>query len=296
MNIFLTGSCSAPRDCTKETTFWRRIIFGALCAGQFGCGPQVLLDRPPDWPAQWKKRQLFNTPTAFIYAGSAGASGEVDNLALQVAREFKEKTGAQPTKGLLIVTDTGEEPIIPDTKTVYQLWAQGKSLAQGQNEVSAQAMERKWKEEEREQTEHGLSMDEMLRSMPVPLSQEQLSSILGFGPEVMKDVQWAIIMPTRAVVHENAKKLLQRALEEEGVNLAVRVLLAPFLFFAESKMTDALAMGRELLLFSQWVSDLPDLSAERKTAIIKPFLERKKENMLGSLRKAMKTEELQADE
>ncbi len=264
-------------------TFGRSIGTVLVAATVAGCAPARLLENPPEWPARWADRQLFTTPEGFIYAGSAAAAGEADALLRHVVSDFRNQTGGEPTRGLLIVTDADDAPFVQDVRLLYWLAQHSKTFARGQPVPSDTDLEAARKTIEEAASELGVSADTMLRMSAVSLSPEQYDAVLSFPDGVPDGTHWAVAAPTRAVVRRCNHKIVQAALKESGVNIGLQVLLAPILAMVESTSENATAAVRDVTIFARLAFSQPGWSAERIAAETQSYAEKCIREAMGPL-------------
>lgn len=89
-----------------------------------GCGPQppkIVLEAPPDVPAEYNGRKLFHTPQAYIYARNKEAAGEADRWVTDVKKYIKRNYKCELEKGLVVVMDPGDPPVAQTLEEAYLL-------------------------------------------------------------------------------------------------------------------------------------------------------------------------------
>lgn len=240
--------------------------FCLVLAAVTGCGPSKRVELPGDWPATWKGRQLYNTPNAYIYASNLAVAGDIDRLIIHTCRDFKQRTKAKPTKGLVIVTDVGDEPVTGDMETYYRLT---KSNIKGPDQattLSAEQAERQYAKIEEAVADAGGDINKDLGMLSVTIGDAELVDILGFSTTVAGTVNWAVLMPTRKVIEDNCRDVMQRKLRTRKKLLGEldTVALSPFIVVEESRMVNIAAANRDIALFLQWVWEQSDWNEKQK--------------------------------
>jgi hypothetical protein len=241
------------------------------------CAPSVLLDRPDEWPAQWRDRRLYHTPNAFIYASSAAAAGEVDRLLVEVTGAFRSRTPGQPEKGLIVVTDTGDPPIA-DGETQLRIVEQPERKSATTQSAGLVVTSRPSdshdgidEEDRREFAKLGLSIELLLAGTPFGIRHADLTGGLGLPPAAAQSAKWAAAMPTRAMCRSMMSKTMSAALKQEEVTLAQRLLIAPWLPLLESIAADELAAARRTVLFERLVSSQAGWTDDQRAAYLADF-------------------------
>jgi hypothetical protein len=178
-----------------------------------GCGPAVRLDPPAGWPQRWAERSLYHTPTAYVYAGSDAAAGEVDRLVGGRAQWFQQQYGREPAKGLVIVTRKGDEPLTSDLASLVTIVA-GETPELGTDE---------WSDGD---VENGLSMLEGLASSlgvdvslvchvaVLPLGRAEMSDLIGIPADQADAFGWVAAVPTRSAARGAVGTQARRLVKE----------------------------------------------------------------------------------
>jgi hypothetical protein len=258
------------------------VLFG----GQLACAPAKLLDSPAGWPVEWKNRKLYNTPNALIYAGSAAAAGEADRLVASVARTFREENQSEPSKPLIIVSGSRDQPIVDDQVTLLRLAKRSEAQRETAERVSGEEIEKEIAEMQAKMRDEGVSMDATLKIMPITMDRQILAEFFSAlqGPD--DRVRGGVAFSTKAVVRRSAKEMMQASLEHQDIGPLARIGLAPVLGFVQGMMVDTLLLMRNVAVYAMWIDALPDLTRDQKHARIEAYAERIIEKKLtGSVTK-----------
>lgn len=239
-----------------------------------GCGPTRLLEPPSGWPAEWKNRRLYNTPNAFIYAGSDAAAGEADSLAEKVAREFKERTGGRPVKGLFLVTDLGQQPVIPDHRTYCKLML-ARQTAGDRGPLSEAQLEEQCDAIVKAMAQQGTDPEMELLITPASLSASDLLDHLGMGRGVASSVDWAVALSTSALIEQAVRENMQSELKQREIGLVLQVPLAPIIMFEERLRNCKAAVSRDVTMFRRLASLQVGWSEDRRQDETQAYMERK---------------------
>jgi len=261
----------------RSWTPWALLV---LAAG--GCAPGKVLDRPAGWPETWKGRELYNTPRAYIYAGSDAAAGEADRIAAAAARDFERDGGRNAPKILLIVMDAREEFVTTDLKGFCRAVLRVDHIS-GEKAPTPEETDEDWARLAREMAELDMPLVSLLAMKPTVLNRAELAELLGLGPKVTDAVAWGLVVPTRALCGLVAGKMLAGMLKRAEVGPVRRAALAPFLAMAQCAAARmAPVMGR-IVLFGQFVHAQPDWSAEQKKAKVERYMQAEGKKALGLL-------------
>lgn len=248
----------------------------------------------PDWPAQWASRKFFNRPTAFIYAASASAAREAEQIMLDATRDFLEFTGAKASKGLIIVTDA-KDPLPADEVQLAQIISNRlrsyRTATQPSIEPAVSDPNAEWVKQKKKFDDAGLPIGALLRILPCGVLKDDLTEKLGLPTNVAMQTPWAAIVPTRAACKRSAHELTKAIMKSKEVTLGQRLLMAPWLPMMESMMTDELAAERVVTLFNEDALSRTNWDPTRKQAYIGDYREtknRERQKRISSHEKEMK--------
>ncbi len=249
------------------------VCVGLAVYGQTGCGPTVVCAKPSAWPGEWSGRRLYHTPNAYIYASGDAAAGEADRLAASVSKEYQDRSGMLPSKGLLIVGDAGEEPVVSDLRTMLEI-AQRVGLDAAEKKSDLQLQEEAGQAEQ-EMAEKGFDPAIILRMLPLPLDERSLCALPEFPQQVAAEVEWAAAVPTKAAIREGLRGMLRMVLKQEDVKPAAKVLLLALLPLLEGRMVDHAAVKRNEVLFERMVMTEASWSKDKKKETIAAYRQEK---------------------
>ncbi|MEW6358827.1 MAG: hypothetical protein AB1696_21015 [Planctomycetota bacterium] len=262
---------------------------GLVILAVMGCAPAVVLERPKEWPQEYSKRQLYNTPNAFIYASNKEAAGEADRLVLAVAGDFEKETGRKAAKGLVFVSDMPDGLLVPALQKIIELELQKKSLEAKAVKKPDEAKDKpidpmvKWNEFKKKMAEFGLTVDEVFKAIPFPLPDKEVCTILGFPRSRADEVEWMMAMPTKAVIGDVVGKMMVASIKQKQVGPVAEAITQLLLGMVniERTLTDGLALTRDIGLFGMWVNAQKDWTETEKQAKIKTYTDRRLEQTLG---------------
>lgn len=249
-----------------------------------GCAPAVVLEAPADWPKEYAHRRLFNTPNAFLYAGSEEAAGEADRLIIAVARDFEKLNGRKPKKGLVFVTDAKDDFLVPNLRELVAAAKAMKALQPDKTPAKDDPLA-KWDETEKKMKTLGMEMDALLKALPIPLPKDGLLLMLNLPKNVTDGADWAMAMPTKAAVRDVVQKLIGAALKQQDTGPLAQAMAGLLMGMVniERTVTDAFAVTRDLALYGMWVNAQADWSAEEKQKKIQAYAQRRQEETFGGL-------------
>ncbi len=262
--------------CTTAPTrlLYLALLGTVLFGGQLACAPAKLLDPPAGWAVEWKSRKLFNTPNAYIYAGNDAAAGQADELAKRVSREFQKRTDGRPVKGLLLVNDVGEEPVIADhqayTKLMLTRSAAGRNQALTDAELEAQ-----YAGIRQTMADQGTQAEMELLMTPVSLGRTDLTQMLDFESNVSDSVAWSAVISTSALIEHANRENMQSELHERKIGLVLQVPLAPIILFEERLRNAKAFVARDVAVFRNLAQQQGDWSDEKRQDETLAYMERK---------------------
>lgn len=220
---------------------------------------------------------MYNTPHAFIYASSHRAGAEAGRLTTAVVSEFETETGGKVTKGLLIVTDRGDEPVITTFHDLHRLLSKS-ATANSDGRLASELAETR-----REMKKHRVKLETLLTVTPIPLGKDDLKGILAFPAPLPRSVTWAAAIPSRAAIREVNKTVIKKLLEEEGFGPIAQIILAPILFVAEESMLNIVGTARNVVLYEQFAMLQPGWAGKEKKQCALAYGKRKRKEAMGFL-------------
>ncbi|NOZ24233.1 MAG: hypothetical protein GXP25_24420 [Planctomycetes bacterium] len=272
-----------------ESNPLRRVYIGLLIVCAVGCAPAVVLEKPKDWPQEYAKRQLYNTPNAFVYASSKEAAGEADRLIIAVKRDFEKETGRKAGKGLVFVTDANDGLLVPALQQIIELELKKRSLEAKAKKKAEQAKDEpfdplvKWNEFKKKLDDLGVTVGDVFKAIPFPLPDKKVCTVLGFPKSRADETEWMMAMPTKAVIRDAVAKMMVASIKKRKVGPVAEAMTHLLLGIVsiERTLTDGLALMRDIGLFSMWVNAQKDWSEGDKKAKIEAYTQRRMEQTLG---------------
>jgi hypothetical protein len=248
-----------------------------------GCAPAVLLENPAEWPSQWADRQLYHTPEVFIYATDERLAGEADRLVRDTIKDFEKRAGRRPAKGLIVVTDVRDAPLVKEARRWFELAERSKAIWENKPTPKPEEPDEAWASFVEAAAELGVEATIMLQLVPFHLAREQFAGVLDFPDGVPEEAQWAVVMPSRALVRKCNKAVIRGALNEAGIGPVAQVLLAPVLVPAEEMALSAAAATRNVALFATFAHRHEESSDEEAGDQIKGYADHKIEQAMGPM-------------
>lgn len=273
------------------STVVARRLLPLLLALLVGCAPRVVLERPANWPAEWRQRALFNTPGAFIYARNPQFAGEADRWLQSVRRQFERDAGVPPTKGILLVSDVGAPPLVDDADRLFDMLsraeqesadavARADARAAHESQTSAPASapssaptaqpddDNSVTTTRRQLEELGLDAAWLQTCTAFPIYDADLRETLAFAAPVDGAAAWTVSVPTADACRQAAERMLDGIFKKAEVGIGERILLAPWMPLMRGMAADELIAERDAALYEQFVHAAPQLSAERKHELL----------------------------
>ncbi|MCH8852950.1 MAG: hypothetical protein IID41_09915 [Planctomycetes bacterium] len=250
------------------------LLSAVLCGGQLACAPTKLLDPPAGWPVEWKNRKLFNTPNAYIYAGNAAAAGQVDAIAERVNREFQKRTDGRLVKGLLLVNDVNEEPVIADHEAYTKLMLNRSASVRNRALTDAQ-LEAQYTGIRQTMADRGTQAEMELLMTPVSLGRLDLTRMLGFENSVSDSVAWSAVISTTALIEYANRENMQSELHHRKIGLVLQVPLAPIILFEERLRNAKAFVARDVAVFRSLAHQQAAWSEAKRQDETLAYMERK---------------------
>jgi len=266
--VWSTG-CRIMGRRSRSTILVCAWAVAALLLG-VGCAPTTMLAEPKDWPAQIDERQVYHTPHAIIYASSAAAAGEADRLIAAVAREFAAQTDGKVGKGLVIVTDLGDETPAVDFDRLVVIVEHVRS-GKASEQPDAVTVQQELHQVEQQMESFGLTMTTILGLTPMPLERVAITELFEIPEDVVDDVAWGGAIGTRAMVNDGTGKMMRAALKSKEIDMAARVILTPLLPVIQGVMADKMAKVREQMVFEQLADSQSGWTNDRKRQVIDAY-------------------------
>ncbi len=250
------------------------LLGGVLLGGQFACAPAKLLDPPAGWPATWNNRKLYHTPNAYIYAGSATVARESDELAARVWREFEDRTERAGQKGLILVTDIDEQPVIPNYRAYCDLCAKRDAAARGVV-LTDEDLERRYETICAAMEDQGIDPETDLLMTSVSLTGQELSGLLGFPTDAAQSVDWAVAVPTSRLIQQAVQENMQGEMNKREVGLIAQVLLEPVMVFEKRVRNVKASVSRDVELFRNHAKQQAEWNESEREQQVQAYMQRK---------------------
>lgn len=240
----------------------RRVsLLGAVALAVAGCGPrppEVILDRPPDFPEAVGARRLFHTPNAYIYARNDVDAGEADRWVREIKSYIKRKHKADLEKGVVLVMDPADPPVI-DTLEEQVLLDRDPSIM-----VTRPRKPKSVEEVRKRLVDEGVPEKPMVRGTSVVVPR----SITKEMELKLPDVPWVVAAPSHALAIEcgvevgvGALRKKRPDISEEQARKVVRSL--------ENSFAKPFEMVRGTPVYIAWVQRQAQWTdAERREAIL----------------------------
>jgi hypothetical protein len=246
-------------------------------ASLLGCAPTTLLTNPVGWPPDWAERSLYTTPNAYIYAGCDAAAGELDRLVAKVARDYAAEVGEPPGRPVIIVGDRGEEPPTDDVEALLIAAVRVSVERESGTQDLADRAEKLRAAVSGVRTaaiSTGAKLETLVATMPLTFDQRCLREVVQAPEPITAHGDEALLLPTRACLQENTRRMLDGACKTYQIGPVLRVLAAPVIAVAEARTVDTLAHVREVAVFEHWLFQDPTLSSARKRDIAADYHKR----------------------
>ena len=242
-STLLLGACRATPEVQPEPD-------GPLAAGALG-------------------RQPFRSEYAQLLARDADDASDVAALLADVAGDFRERTGREPSARLLVLAGAGGWGDSDEQRLVFGM--RGQAALDGKPSPTAEEETEEAADLAREAADGGMPSALLLVLRPAPLLPAQLAE-LGLPSDATAHVDWGLVLPTPDEVDDAVGLAIDAALEHEDINFAQRLLIAPFLPFMRGAMSDAVQAASKGLVFSVHAAAQPDWDTERCQAEVKAYL------------------------
>lgn len=255
-----------------------RIPHTLLAALLFGCAPAVRHNNPVDWPAQWDDRSLWSTPNAYIYAAQAAGAGEIDRLVERTRQQYLSDANGPTPRPVIIVRDAGEALPTNDVdallRRALRFAAQREMSAQSDADGLEAAIDGAYTGVRMGAVACGTELEVVVAMIPLTCDVACLREVCNTPEELIGSIDLAIIIPTRACLHENARQMTRDALSCYGIGPAAQFLMAPVIAMAEAKTVNQMSVFREAALYNYWLFEHADLPWTEKQEIASAYLER----------------------
>lgn len=226
---------------------------------------------PDGWPTRLDKRTLYSSEYGFVYAGSKSAAVHVNKLVGAVVKELDEKGKKKITKGLILVMDKKEKPLL-DLQKMIEVVREADKHQESEESKNAlkSAIEIKDKIEEQ-----GMDMDLMLSIVPIPIEPNLLPEIVSeFPKDLDQQIDFCVIVPTERNIRSGMKKIFKAAMKKKKIGVMERLVMLPLMPFIEQMVVDNMKKGRRLVLYKLLLDQQKDLTEKQKEDKIKAYKRR----------------------
>lgn len=213
-----------------------------------GCSRLVKQAAPPGWPANWESRTLARSDHAWIYGSSPSAAEDGAAAAAAGVQLFRDAASADPPDVLVIMTDRAED-LPPLSHPVEQLIQDPNRP--GNSPASAgvsDAIDADPGMTPEERTVARNAVATMIRCAAVPLGGDPRSILPTLPPAVADSGVPVVLLPTRRAIASAADRLFSDITEQSAMNAAARLLAAPVLAWAKSRLIDSLTDARRMAI------------------------------------------------
>jgi hypothetical protein len=226
---------------------------------------------PNGWPTRLDKRTLYSSEYGFVYAGSKSAAVHVNKLVGAVVKELDENDKKKTTKGLILVMDTKEKPLLDLQKMIevvreadkHQESEESKNVLKSADEI------------EDKLEKQGLDMGLLLSIVPIPIEPNLLPEIVGEFPEDLdQQIDFCVIVPTERNIRSGMKKILKAAMKKKKIGLMERMVIFPLMPFIEQMVVDSMKKGRQLVLYELLLDQQKGLTEKQKEDKINAYKRR----------------------
>ena len=229
-----------------------------------GCASQPKPAPSRAWPATFSGRQLYFEQGVLVYARKRSIAQSTAQHIVDLGSEFTRTTGRSPMAGLVIVNDLADsrignldlEKLLPEEKQEPQL------------------------------AELGISVQEFVLAMGLPVSKQQMGAQPGFTPAAMKTVQWLVSIPSQKRVEQFGGHLIDAGIRKENFNLLQRLMIAPFMPFLQGLLNDALNAERDSAIYQCFCDAQSDWSPQRRKKEAADYAAKRMGEVVSSLKAA----------
>lgn len=223
-------------------------------------------------PQLWRGRRLYDTNHAFVYAGNDRAAAEASHLLDSVVADFEFVAGEPPPKGLLIITDSNDEPACDDPGTLYELVQLGHRLRE---QPATLIDQQSWESYEHHMRRRGFDAAGLMIMQPVLIDDAHLMSTFGFTKAQLAHCHWAVAVASKARIRsqltESAKVVNSQILRGSDHAAAQQAGVRIFSWMKTKELQSKGLTYRDIILFQAFVQASPWL-AERNRRLINAYV------------------------
>ena len=228
-------------------------------------------EAPDGWPTRLDKRTLYSSEYGFVYAGSKSAAVHVNKLVGAVVKELDENGKKKTTKGLILVMDKKEKPLLDLQKMIEVVREADKHQESEESKnVLKSAVEIKNKIEDQ-----GMDMGLLLSIVPIPIEPNLLPEIVSeFPKDLDQQIDFCVIVPTERNIRSGMKKIFEAAMKKRKIGLMERLVMLPLMPFIEQMVVDNMKKGRRLVLYELLLDQQKGLTEKQKEDKINAYKRR----------------------
>ena len=228
-------------------------------------------EAPDGWPTRLDKRTLYSSEYGFVYAGSKSAAVHVNKLVGAVVKELDENGKKKTTKGLILVMDKKEKPLLDLQKMIEVVREADKHQESEESKnVLKSAVEIKNKIEDQ-----GMDMGLLLSIVPIPIEPNLLPEIVSeFPKDLDQQIDFCVIVPTERNIRSGMKKIFEAAMKKRKIGLMERLVMLPLMPFIEQMVVDNMKKGRRFVLYELLLDQQKGLTEKQKEDKINAYKRR----------------------
>jgi len=199
----------------------------ALALALAGCHSVEWKQVPPDLSKAWQARTLFNAEHAWVLARDEGTAAEAYVDVEEMLRHLAEGAGVVPGKGLVIAVASEDPPLFDagPVELVDQLGRWHSTVVDVQDpsarSVAASILSRT-KELD------GTGLDRRLIAKLAAGGVPATDTVLQLPNDLLQQVDWVIVMPTRSCIEAVISKLIDAGFEKADLNVFERTFAGMF--------------------------------------------------------------------
>lgn len=242
--------------------FGALVLLGGLNTILVGCGPQapkVVLEKPEGVATEYDGHKLYHTPQAFIYARNDESAGEADRWVIDVKKYIKRNYDRDLEKGLVVVMDPGDPPVVQTLEDAYLLERDPVIMVTKPRHAKSVADLRKHMAAE------GLPEGPAVKGMSLALPPRKRQELRLENPATA----WAAVAPSHALAVECGIEVGAAGLRKKKPQWTEEQSRKAATMFKDS-FAKAFEIGRGNPVFIAWVQRQSDWSDDqRREAIVK---------------------------
>ncbi len=256
-------------------------LVGLLSVVVTGCHTAERVVEHERFASLWKGLSLYRVDDQIVYATSAGAADDLQELAVGVAAEFESLTGGAAASLVLIAREDGQLLLADDLDAELEAVIIENALVLDRDRDPQEAVAEFRREMKRE--EQGASTMLGMRPSVVRTSSlfESMVTPGAVSEELDKpndtpsgEPSLAVIVPTDRYLGDVVAQMIDLGLEREKVGWGKRVLMAPLMPMVRGMLRDQMRELFRMTLFSahaecqDWTDEVRREHVEAYTAFV----------------------------